>query len=187
MAQVTSGETGLGAGDNWKINVFWERTGYDVDNLTCTIKAKIGLYFWSSEMNQRNGSISINGTSRAVTTPQHSDYSGDYGAGYHYGVYSTDAYFTVPIDDNGNCTISVYGYLDIQARYLHDGSWQTYRECGPTSFDLSTVDVYTKVYGGSSNNFSKVKYVYKTTDWGATWHKVNAYKTTNGGSSWTKV
>ena len=183
--KIDSGNTGLGPGDNWRINVFWERydDGVDVDNLTCKIKARIGLYYWSSEIGNRNGTITINGTKKSVTTPAHNDYSG----GYHYGVYSGWAEFTVPIDDDGNCSINVEGYLDIQARYLSNGVWQTYRECGPKSFSLSKVDVYTKVYGGSSNNFSKGKYVYKTTDYGQHWSKCNAYKTTNSGRDWPKV
>lgn len=187
MAKVTSGNTGLGAGDNWKINVFWERKSYDVDNLTCVIKAQIGLYYWSSEIGNRNGTITINGAKKSVTTPGMNDYSGDHGAGFHYGVYSNWVEFTVPIDDNGDCHIKVEGYLDIKAKYLSNGVWQTYRECGPKEFDLSTVDVYTKVYGGSSNNFSKGKYVYKTTDYGQHWSKCNAYKTTNSGRNWPKV
>lgn len=186
---ATSGNTGLGTGDNWKINVFWERKAgsVNVDNLTCVVKAQIGLYFWSSEIGNRNGTITINGAAKSVTTPAHNDYSGDSGAGYHYGVYSNWVEFTVPIDDDGNCSIKVEGYLDIKAKYLNNGVWQTYRTCGPKTFSLDKVDVYTKVHGGSSNNFSKTKYVYKTTDYGQHWNKCNAYKTTNSGSRWDKV
>lgn len=60
------------------------------------------------------------------------------------------------------------------------------------TWDLGTGNIHTpenhsKVYGGSSNNFTKDRYVYKTVNYGTDWTKCDAYSSTDWGSNWTKI
>ena len=182
---ATSGVTNVGPSDNWGIAVEWKRTGVNIDSQNCTIQARIRLYFYTSQIGKRDGYITINGSRVNVSTPAHSNYTDP--NTFKWKESSNWATFTVPLNDNGDCTISVYGYLDVKANRIVNGHYVSYRETGPQSFSLDHVDLHNKVYGGTSNNFTKNRYVYKTTDWGQTWVKCDAYKTTNSGSSWTKV
>ena len=51
------------------------------------------------------------------------------------------------------------------------------------------IERFNKARGSnnSGSSWSQDKYVWKTTDYGATWKKCNVYRSTNSGSTWSKV
>ena len=187
---ATSGTTSETSGSriNWKIRIYWERTGYNVDRLEEYIKAKADIGYYTTTGISSNVQITINGTTKSAYVSAPDNWNNGAGAGAPFAWRASSAWqtWTIPMDEAGNASINVSGSFPINFYNLSTGKYEN-PTCGPNSWSLDNVPTYSKVYGGPNGNFSKNKYVYKTNNYGNSWSKCNAYKTTNSGSNWSKI
>jgi hypothetical protein len=174
---------------NWKIYVEWTRTGYNVDKLEMYINARLHLgYYTTTGVSNKTAYISINGTEKSTTLSAAQNWwkNGD-SAPFAYRSTSSWLSFTIPMDENGNATISVSGRFPLNFYNISKGVYEN-PTTGPESWTLDQVETYNKSKGSTNSGSSwSNKYFYKTTDYGKTWTKCNGYKTTNSGSGWSKV
>ena len=96
---------------------------------------------------------------------------------------------TVPIsyDDNGNASFTVYGVF--QCLYGAGSDKRVYLNKDRTPIQVDQIERFSRSPVTTTNGatWTKDKYVWKTTDYGATWSKCNMYKTTDSGTNWSKV
>lgn len=102
--------------------------------------------------------------------------------------------FEIQYSEDGNYSFSIYGWShvfvgdSIAAGYSDETARANVGINGSTTskqtFTLDKVSFYSRAHNASG---TATKYVYKTTDRGASWQKCNFYKTTNSGNNWSKV
>lgn len=89
--------------------------------------------------------------------------------------------FVINYSEDGYASFSVDGYfnwyMSTNKQYLN------------SSFSLDRIETYSKIRRStnSGGTWTKDRFIYKTTDHGATWKKCNLYKSTNNGNSWSRV
>lgn len=92
---------------------------------------------------------------------------------------------TIQYDDDGNTSFTVYGVF--QCLYGTGSDKRIYITSQTVTPDK--IERYSKSKNtvNSGASWTGDKYVWKTTDYGATWSKCYLYKTTDSGSNWSKL
>jgi hypothetical protein len=94
---------------------------------------------------------------------------------------------TIYYNDDGYASFRVYGAF--HCYYYASDNNLSQRVWINEVVSPDRIERFNKAYGtgNSGSSWGRDKYVWKTTDYGATWKKCNVYKTTNSGSSWSKI
>ena len=158
---------------------------YDATSLSCNGDSRTtgSASYYNNNLGHAATQVTVAGVS-----PKGGDYwNNDWGSNTWWGGFYalTDEFsWTLAYGEDTSRTYNFSGTLGGRSGW---SAWFHSRLSG--SITLPYLENHSKAHlttnGGS--NWSKTPYVWKTTDYGASWYKVDLHKTTDSGRNWSKI